>query len=159
MKKQKFSHIGKRNLPKIVNITNKKKTKRIAIAEANIKFNKNKFNKIMKNNLTKGEIENTSILAGIMGTKKTSELIPLCHNIPIEDVIINIYTITITSSLRVVCTVKTSAKTGVEMEALTGVAITCLSIYDMCKSIDKSIKISNIRLIEKKGGKSGNYKI
>ena len=102
----------------------------------------------------KGEIINVSILAGIFGAKKTSELIPLCHNIGLENVDIDIKPIQKDSSLKIIAKVKTFGKTGVEMEALTAVSISCLTIYDMCKSIDKSILIKEIRLIAKKGGKS-----
>ena len=102
----------------------------------------------------KGEIINVSILAGIIGAKKTSELIPLCHNISLENVDIDIKLIKKDSSLKITANVKTFGKTGVEMEALTAVSISCLTIYDMCKSIDKSIVIKEIKLIAKKGGKS-----
>ena len=102
----------------------------------------------------KGEIINVSILAGIIGAKKTSELIPLCHNISLENVDIHIKSIKKDLSLKVIADVKTFGKTGVEMEALTAVSISCLTIYDMCKSIDKSIVIKEIKLISKKGGKS-----
>ena len=102
----------------------------------------------------KGEISSISIIAGIMGAKKTSELIPLCHNIPIENIDINIKKNSLSSSFIVSAKVKTYSKTGVEMEALTAVSITCLTIYDMTKSLDKSIIIKDIKLISKKGGKS-----
>ena len=101
---------------------------------------------------------NTSILAGIIGAKKTSEIIPLCHNIPIEDVDIDIKVLHKKNSFKITCSIITSSKTGVEMEALTGVSVTCLTIYDMCKSIDKSILIERIQLLSKSGGKSGNYR-
>ena len=112
------------------------------------------FDKITKMQNKKGEIINVSILAGIIGAKKTSELIPLCHNISLENVDIHIKPIKKDSSLKVIADVKTFGKTGVEMEALTAVSISCLTIYDMCKSIDKSIIIKEIKLIAKKGGKS-----
>ena len=102
----------------------------------------------------KGEITNVAILAGILGAKKTSELIPLCHNIGITNVDIMITTNQKLSCLVVSASVKSKGKTGVEMEALTAVSISCLTIYDMCKSIDKNIVINKIKLISKKGGKS-----
>ena len=154
MKKKYFSHLDKNNYAKIVNINTKKITKRTAIAEGRIKFSKLAFNKILKQELKKGELKNISIIAGIIASKKTSDLIPLCHNIPIEDVIIKITNHPSTQSFKVVCKVVSSAKTGVEMEALTGVSVTCLTIYDMCKSIDKAIIIKDIKLIKKTGGKS-----
>ena len=102
----------------------------------------------------KGEIISIAIIAGIMGAKKTSELIPLCHNIGIENVDIEIKTDNNSKSLIIKARVETVGKTGVEMEALTAVSISCLTIYDMCKSIDKSIIIKEIKLISKNGGKS-----
>ncbi len=149
-----ISHLNKKNKPKIVDIIKKKKTKRIAIAEGHVVFSKKIFKKLESMQTKKGEITNISIIAGIMGAKKTSELIPLCHNIPIENIDINIETIPNEFTLLVTANVKTTYKTGVEMEALTAVCISCLTIYDMCKSLDKSILLKKIRLISKKGGKS-----
>tara|TARA_B100000427_G_scaffold324329_1_gene329303 strand:+ start:2416 stop:2877 length:462 start_codon:yes stop_codon:yes gene_type:complete len=149
-----ISHLNKKNKPKIVDIIKKKKTKRIAIAEGHVVFSKKIFKKLESMQTKKGEITNISIIAGIMGAKKTSELIPLCHNIPIENIDINIETIPNKFTLLVTANVKTTYKTGVEMEALTAVCISCLTIYDMCKSLDKSILLKKIRLISKKGGKS-----
>ena len=149
-----ISHLNKKNQPKIVDIMKKKKTKRIAIAEGHVVFSKKIFKKLESMQTKKGEITNISIIAGIMGAKKTSELIPLCHNIPFENVDIKIETIPKDFTLLVKANVKTTEKTGVEMEALTAVCISCLTIYDMCKSLDKSILLKKIRLISKKGGKS-----
>tara|TARA_B100001996_G_C18444326_1_gene509621 strand:- start:275 stop:736 length:462 start_codon:yes stop_codon:yes gene_type:complete len=149
-----ISHLNKKNKPKIVDIIKKTKTKRIAIAEGHVVFSKKIFKKLESMQTKKGEITNISIIAGIMGAKKTSELIPLCHNIPIENIDINIETIPNEFTLLVTANVKTTYKTGVEMEALTAVCISCLTIYDMCKSLDKSILLKKIRLISKKGGKS-----
>ena len=149
-----ITHLNKNNQPRIVDINNKKNTKRSAKAEGKVIFSKKVFDKITKMQNKKGEIINVSILAGIIGAKKTSELIPLCHNISLENVDINIKPIKKDSSLKVIADVKTFGKTGVEMEALTAVSISCLTIYDMCKSIDKSIVIKEIKLIAKKGGKS-----
>ena len=156
-KTKKFSHLDKKNKPKIVDITKKTITNRKAVAQGIIKFNKKSFNKIKNLKNKKGNIINVASLAGIMGLKKTSDLIPLCHNIHIEDVNLKINTIIKENSFKITCSVKTNAKTGVEMEALMGVSIACLTIYDMCKSIDKKIIIKDIRLIKKIGGKSGNF--
>ena len=149
-----ITHLNKNNKPRIVDINRKKNTKRSAKAEGKVIFSKKVFDKITKMQNKKGEIINVSILAGIIGAKKTSELIPLCHNISLENVDIHIKPIKKDSSLKVIADVKTFGKTGVEMEALTAVSISCLTIYDMCKSIDKSIVIKDIKLISKKGGKS-----
>ena len=149
-----ISHLNNKNKPQMVDVHKKKKTSRIASARGEVKFNKLIFKKISKMETKKGEIINVAILAGIMGSKKTSDIIPLCHNIGIEKVNIEIKTNIKDSSLIITSTVKTSSKTGVEMEALTAVSIACLTIYDMCKSLDKKILIKEIKLISKTGGKS-----
>jgi len=148
------THLNKKNKPQMVDVNKKKKTSRTALAEGEVKFTKITFNKIEKMKTKKGKITNIAILAGIMGAKKTSDLIPLCHNIGIDKVNIDIKTNKKNCSLIVIANIKTSGKTGVEMEALMAVSITCLTIYDMCKSLDKSILIKEIKLINKTGGKS-----
>jgi len=149
-----LTHLNKKNKPIIVDISNKKISKRTAVARGKVLFSKLVFKKIEKLQTKKGEITSIAILAGIMGAKKTSELIPLCHNIEIEKADIEIKINKKESSLIIQSKIEATAKTGVEMEALTSVSIACLTIYDMCKSLDKSILISDIKLISKKGGKS-----
>ena len=149
-----ISHLNKKNKPTIIDISAKKITNRIAIAQGIIQFSESTFKEIVSLKTKKGEIENIAIIAGILGAKKTNELIPLCHNIGIDDIEINIETLKRISSLKVNSIVKTRAKTGVEMEALTAVTTPCLTFYDMCKSLDKGIVIKDIRLIKKRGGKS-----
>ena len=153
------SHLDKNNNPIMVNVGNKHITKRIAEAQGEVVFDKLTFKKIEKLKSKKGSIKNIAIVAGIMGAKETSKLIPLCHNIAIDSVNVEITKNTKTNSLKVSAIVQTSSKTGVEMEALTAVSVSCLTIYDMCKYLNKSIKIKNIKLISKKGGKSGNFQI
>ena len=148
------THLNKKNKPQIVDISKKSNTNRTAKAEGKIFFSKLSFDKIQNLKTKKGEITSVAIIAGIMGAKKTSELIPLCHNINIENIDIEIKTKPKIHALQVISTVKNNGKTGVEMEALTAVSLACLTIYDMCKSIDKRIEISNIKLLSKKGGKS-----
>ena len=149
-----ITHLSKKNKPQIIDISKKNTTNRSATAQGLIQFSKTTFKKIEEMQTKKGEITNVAILAGIMGAKKTSELIPLCHNIDITNIEINISSNKELSSLVVNASVKSTSKTGVEMEALTAVSISCLTIYDMCKSLDKNIIIDNIKLISKKGGKS-----
>ena len=149
-----MSHFNKKNNPYIVDISNKKITERSATARGEVKFDKETYKKIHSFKTKKGNLEKTAIIAGIMGAKQTSMLIPLCHNIPINHVNVDIKQNTKGSSLIVESTVKTNATTGVEMEALTAVTISCLTIYDMCKYLNKKIKIQSIRLISKSGGKS-----
>ena len=147
-------HLNKKNKPSIIDISMKKTSKRIAVAQGIIQFSKSTFNKIESLNTKKGEIKNTAIIAGILSAKKTSELIPLCHNIEIENINIDIKAIKKLSALKIVSSVKSKGKTGVEMEALTAVSVACLTIYDMCKGLDKGIIIKDIHLVEKRGGKS-----
>ena len=149
-----ISHLNKKNKPNIVDISKKIITKRSATAKGTITFSEKAFKKIQKMQTKKGEITSIAIIAGVMGAKKTSDLIPLCHNISIDNIDISIKTNTKKYSLNVYAFIKSSGKTGVEMEALTAVSITCLTIYDMCKSLDKSIIIDQIKLVSKKGGKS-----
>ena len=149
-----ISHLNKKNKPTIVDISSKKTTDRIAIAQGFVQFSESTYKKIESLKTKKGEIKSIAIIAGILGAKKTSELIPLCHNIKIENIDIEIDTLKKTHSLKITSFVKSNGKTGVEMEALTAVSIACLTIYDMCKSLDKSILIKDIHLIEKRGGKS-----
>ena len=153
------SHLDKKSNPIMIDIGSKNITQRIAEAEGEVIFDKKTFKKIESFKSKKGSINNLAIIAGIMGSKETSRLIPLCHNIPIDSVNVEIIKNTKKNLMKVKAKVKTISKTGVEMEALTAVTISCLTIYDMCKYLNKSIKISNIKLISKKGGKSGNFKI
>ena len=153
------SHLDKKNNPIMVNVGNKDITKRIAEAEGEIVFDKLTYKKIENLKSKKGSIKNIAIVAGIMGAKETSRIIPLCHNIPIDSVNVEITKNAKMNSLKVYAKVQTSSKTGVEMEALTAVTVSCLTIYDMCKYLNKSIKIKNIKLVSKKGGKSGNLKV
>ena len=153
------SHLDKKNNPIMVNVGNKDITKRIAEAEGEIVFDKLTYKKIENLKSKKGSIKNIAIVAGIMGAKETSRIIPLCHNIPIDSVNVEITKNAKMNSLKVYSKVQTSSKTGVEMEALTAVTVSCLTIYDMCKYLNKSIKIKNIKLVSKKGGKSANFKV
>tara|TARA_Y100000996_G_C22277013_1_gene542399 strand:- start:76 stop:543 length:468 start_codon:yes stop_codon:yes gene_type:complete len=153
------SHLDKKNNPIMVNVGNKDITKRIAEAEGEIVFDKLTYKKIENLKSKKGSIKNIAIVAGIMGAKETSRIIPLCHNIPIDSVNVEITKNAKMNSLKVYAKVQTSSKTGVEMEALTAVTVSCLTIYDMCKYLNKSIKIKNIKLVSKKGGKSANFKV
>ena len=123
---------------KMIDVGSKKVTKRVAVAEAFIHLNDSTKNKIYKNKIIKGDVISVAKTAGIVAAKKTSDIIPLC--------------------LQIISTCNSSSQTGVEMEALLSVSISALTIYDMCKSLDKSIEIRQIRLLSKKGGKSGNYK-
>ena len=149
-----MNHINKKGNPYIIDTSNKKITERLATASGEVKFDNETYKKIKSFKTKKGNFEQTAIIAGIMGVKEASKLIPLCHNIPINHVDININKNDKNKSIIVEATVKTNANTGVEMEALTAVSISCLTIYDMCKYLNKRIKIRSIKLIKKTGGKS-----
>ena len=141
---------------KMIDVANKKVTKRTAIAEAFVNLNKFTKEKIYKDKIIKGDVVSVAKTAGILAAKKTSDIIPLCHQIPLNSV--EIVIVNKPKGLQIVSKCNSSSKTGVEMEALLSASVTALTIYDMCKSIDKSIEIEKIRLLSKKGGKSGNYK-
>ncbi len=151
----KLSHINNKGNPKMVTISDKKITKRTAVAKATMFLGKELISYFTNDELItkKGPVFQTAIIAGIQGVKKTSELIPMCHPLLINGVDIDISVID-HENIEVFCKVVIEGKTGVEMEALTGVNITCLTIYDMCKSISQKVVIKDIQLLEKTGGKS-----
>ena len=153
-----ISHLNKKNNPHIVDIVNKNKSIRTAKAEGIVSFDKSIYKKIESLKTKKGSIDKVAIIAGIMGAKETSRIIPLCHNIPINYVNLDIKKIPKKNSLKITSEIKTKSETGVEMEALVSVSICCLTIYDMCKYLDKSIIIKDIKLLSKTGGKSA-YKV
>lgn len=153
----KFSHL-KKNKVSMVDISEKKLTNRTARARLKINFSEKSFKKILNSNSPKGEIYNTARSAGISAAKKTSELIPLCHNLPISYIDIDFKIDKKNFSIEVLSEVKTQFSTGVEMEALTACSVAGLVIYDMCKSLDKKIVMTELKLLLKKGGKSGTFK-
>lgn len=150
-----FSHINKKNQPKMVNVSEKTITKRKAIAKASMFLGKEIVSHFNNDELItkKGPVFQTAIVAGIQAVKKTSELIPMCHPLLISGVDIDINIID-AEHIEVFCEVSIEGKTGVEMEALTGASTTCLTIYDMCKAISQNMVIKEVKLIEKTGGKS-----
>ena len=151
----KLSHITTKGNPKMVTISDKPITKRTAIAKATMFLGKELISHFKNDELItkKGPVFQTAIIAGIQGVKKTSELIPMCHPLLITGVDIDI-NVTDSENIEVLCKVVIEGKTGVEMEALTGVRISWLTIYDMCKSLSQEMVIKDIKLLEKKGGKS-----
>ena len=152
-----FSHINEHGKPIMVDISEKQNTKRIAMASGIVKMNKDTLLSIFENNIAKGNVLDVANIAGIQAAKNTSNLIPLCHHLQISYVKINFEPNKTKNEIKITSEVSCNGKTGVEMEALTAVCIAALTIYDMCKSIDKKIEINNIRLIHKSGGKSGTF--
>ncbi len=151
-----LTHINKKGEAVMVDISEKDVTDRKAVAFAKIKMHPDTLKALLNASLKKGDGLATARIAGIMGAKKTSELIPLCHNIPIESVEIT-FENNGTDELYIYCTGRCSYKTGIEMEALTGASISALTVYDMCKAVDRGMQIKEIKLLEKSGGKS-DYK-
>lgn len=140
----------------MVDVGEKAVTRRTARAEGFVLMQPETLRLIRDRGLAKGDVLEVARLAGIMATKRTAELIPLCHVLPLEKADVQ-YSFPTENSVRVEVCVSTEAKTGVEMEALTAVSVTCLTIYDMCKSVDRGMEISSIRLLEKTGGRSGHF--
>ena len=152
---QDFTHIDEENQPGMVDVSNKNTTKREAVAECVVELGEQLMKQLDCDDISskKGPVFQTAIIAGTMGAKKTSDLIPFCHPLPLEKCKFKIEPIS-TTAIRVRCTCLTNARTGVEMEALTGANVAALTIYDMCKAVNKGIIISEIKLISKTGGKS-----
>jgi cyclic pyranopterin phosphate synthase len=153
----KLTHIDNKGKAKMVDVSNKEINLRTSSASAEVILSKDAFLAVKNNSVMKGDVLSVARIAGIQAAKRTSELIPLCHNIFISSVSIEFKLSEDNNSIRVISEAKTNSVTGIEMEALTAVSIASLTIYDMCKAIDKSIKIKNIHLLSKTGGKSGGY--
>ena len=152
-----FTHFNQYGDAIMVDISKKAETAREAIAEGRISMNQECFDQLKAGSIGKGDVLGVARIAGIMGAKKTSELIPLCHLLNLTKAEIDFELEDETCSVRTICTVRTTGKTGVEMEALTGVQIALLTIYDMCKAVDKGMEMNGIHLCQKSGGKSGIY--
>lgn len=153
-----LTHIGPKGEARMVDVSAKEPTKRTAIAEGAIVMRKDTLTMIEEDRAEKGDVLGTARIAGIMAAKRTHELIPLCHPLMLSKVEVEIEPDRKLPGCRVRATVKVTGNTGVEMEALTAVSVACLTIYDMVKAVDRGIRIEDIRLIEKKGGKSGHYR-
>jgi cyclic pyranopterin phosphate synthase len=150
-----LSHIDEAGRPRMVDITGKPDTQREAVARGLVRMKAATFELIKKGGTAKGDVLTVAHLAGIMATKETPRLIPLCHPVLLGDSQVDFCLNEAESAVEITATVKSTGKTGVEMEALTAVAVAALTIYDMCKAVDRGITIENIRLAAKSGGKSG----
>jgi molybdenum cofactor biosynthesis protein MoaC len=157
MVENKFSHLDKDGAANMVDISAKNVTTRSASASCKVFLSKKAFDQVKENQIEKGNVLNIAKIAAITASKKTHDLIPLCHQIPLSKVDIDFVLNDQEQAIEIISTVITDWKTGVEMEALTAVTVASLTIYDMCKSIDKSIRITDIQLDKKTGGKSGLY--
>ena len=152
-----LTHIDQRGEARMVDVSEKGVTERIAIAEGRVLMSKETLDIVLAGNAMKGDVLGAARLAGIMAAKRTHGLIPLCHPLPLTKVEIDINPEHSLPGFLVQSTVKVTAKTGVEMEALTAVSIACLTIYDMVKAVERGIRIEGIRLLHKSGGKSGEW--
>lgn len=152
---EKLSHLDASGRARMVDVSAKAVTSREAVAKGRVTMQPATFQLLKQGQVAKGDVLAAAQLAGIMGAKKTPELIPLCHPLHIDEVKVDFNLIEAESSVEITATVKATEKTGVEMEALTAVAVSALTIYDMLKAADKAIRITDIRLVKKTGGKSG----
>lgn len=153
-----LTHIGATGEANMVDVGDKAETTRTAVAEGTVTMRPETLALILSGNAKKGDVLGTARIAGIMAAKRTHELVPLCHPILLTKVSVEIEPDEALPGLRVTALARVTGKTGVEMEALTAVSVACLTIYDMAKAADRGMVISGIRLIEKTGGKSGDYK-
>lgn len=149
------THIDAQGNVMMVDVSEKNVTERTAVAEGRIRLSQAAMDAVRNHAFAKGDVLTVAQLAGIMGSKRTSDLIPLCHPLPLTNSKVEL--VLEGTEIHALCTVKTTGRTGVEMEALTGVSVALLTVYDMCKSLDKGMEISGIRLLKKSGGKSGDY--
>jgi cyclic pyranopterin phosphate synthase len=153
-----LTHLDENQRPKMVDVSLKDDTKRTAVASGVITMSPEAYQVVVSNTGKKGPVLQTAVVAAIMGTKKTSELIPMCHPLLLTGIHCDIDELPDSHSFRLTVTANLTGKTGVEMEALTGVSVGLLTIYDMVKAIDKAMVISDVRLEEKLGGKSGHFR-
>lgn len=152
-----FTHIDKKGRVRMVDVTAKPSTDRVARAQAVIHMMSETFERIRNQGVKKGNVLETARIAGIMGAKQAASLIPMCHPLNLTHVQVDFFPDPGTDTIRIEATASVSANTGVEMEALTAVSVAALTIYDMCKSYDRRMRISDLYLLEKRGGKSGAW--
>ena len=152
-----FTHLDEHGRARMVDVGDKAETARSATAAGDILMQPATLRRIREGGLAKGDVLSVARLAGIMGAKRTPELIPLCHPLQLSSVEVDLTLDEERAAVVVTATCKIAAQTGVEMEALTAVSIASLTVYDMCKAVDKGIRLDNIRLVRKTGGKSGSY--
>jgi cyclic pyranopterin phosphate synthase len=153
-----LTHIDEQGNARMVDVSGKEVTERTATAEATVRLSGEAYDALVAGTLKKGDALGVARIAGIMAAKRTDELIPLCHPLPIAGVTIDFTLDAGAHTVRIEASVKVTARTGVEMEALTAASVAALAIYDMCKAVDKGIVIDGVRLLEKHGGKSGDYR-
>ena len=153
-----LTHLDENQRPKMVDVSDKSNTTRVAVASGIIQMNRDAYDAIVSEKTKKGPVLQTAVIAAIMGTKQTSNLIPMCHPLNLTGINCDVDEIEELPGFKLTVTAKLTGQTGVEMEALTGVSVGLLTIYDMVKAIDKGMIIKNVQLESKSGGKSGDFK-
>ena len=153
----KLTHLDAQGKANMVDVGAKPDSERRAVAAGKVIMKKETLNAIRDGNIKKGDVTSVARIAGIMGAKRTAELIPLCHPIPLDKIALELDMDDDRNAINIVATVKSTGKTGVEMEALTAVAVAALTIYDMAKAIDREMRITDLRLLEKRGGTRGDF--
>ncbi len=156
--KKRLTHLSGRGEARMVDVSQKPVTERIAVAEGRVVMQKKTLDLVRKGDAKKGDVLGAARIAGIQAAKRTHELIPLCHPLPISQVEIDLVPDAKLPGVAVKARVKVAGKTGVEMEALTAVSVACLTVYDMAKAVERGMRIEGIRLLEKSGGRSGHYR-
>ena len=153
----KLSHIDKSGRARMVDVTAKDETVRVAVARGRVVMRPETLRLLLAGEIAKGNVLTTAQVAGIMAAKRTHELIPMCHPLLLTGIDVDLTPDGAASAVEITATVRTTGKTGVEMEALTAVAVAGLTVYDMCKAVDRGMRIEAVRLVEKAGGKSGDW--
>ncbi len=159
MNSPELSHLDSQGRARMVDVGHKAETERVAVARGEVHMRPETLAIIQEGQLKKGDLIATAELAGVMAAKKTSELIPLCHPLPLDHVSVEIELVPDLPGVIITAAARTVGKTGVEMEALTAVAVAALTVYDMAKAVEKTMRIQNIRLVKKQGGQSGDVEI
>lgn len=152
-----LTHFDAEGNARMVDVSDKAETARTAVAAGRVRMQPETARRIRDGALEKGDVLSVARLAGIMGAKRTPDLIPLCHPLPLSSVAVELRLDEADSAVDITATCKIAARTGVEMEALTAVSVAALTVYDMCKAVDKAMRITDVRLLHKSGGKSGTY--
>jgi len=158
MAEQRFTHLDEQGQARMVDVSEKAVTTRTATAAGSVWMKRETFDLVQSGEAAKGDVLATARIAGIMAAKKTHELVPLCHPLAITKAEVSFSADEADARIDVTATVRVDGKTGVEMEALTAVSVACLTLYDMCKALDRGMRIGDIRVVEKTGGKSGTYR-
>lgn len=155
--KKELTHVDKSGRVHMVDVGPKPETERLAVAAGEVVMRAETLRLIAQGDLAKGDVLNTARLAGVMAAKRTAELIPLCHPIPLTHIDLDLALDHVSSRVKIKATVRSRGPTGVEMEALTAVSVAALTVYDMAKAVERTMRIENVRLVEKRGGQRGDY--